>query len=93
MKYDYVYDSSVMRGEKEYSIEKVHSDSLTQPIYVLFQQEGVYLAADASGNLRSAARMGLNCSGTKPMGKENAFSAFTARSVTGLSPSVSPSRK
>ena len=49
MKYDYIYDSSAVRGEKEYSIENVHPDSLTQPVYVLFQQEGVYLAADGSG--------------------------------------------
>ena len=50
MKYDFIYDSSTISGDKEYSLEKSQSDSLTQPIYVLFYQEGVYLEADAQGN-------------------------------------------
>ena len=73
MKYDYVYDSSVIRGEKEYSIEKVHSDSLTQPIYVLFQQEGAYLAADASGNAAICSANGAELFRDKADGQGKCF--------------------
>lgn len=73
MKYDYIYDSSAVRGEKEYSIEKVHPDSLTQPIYVLFQQQGVYLAADGSGNAAIYSVDGVELFRDKADGKGKCF--------------------
>lgn len=73
MKYDYIYDSSLVCGEKEYSIEKVHSDSLTQPISVLFQQECVYLEADGSGNAAIYNMDGIELFRGKADGKGKCF--------------------
>ncbi len=50
MEFSFIYDSSVISIEKEYSLERERFDSPIVPIYVLFSQEGVYLEADASGN-------------------------------------------
>ena len=79
MKYDYIYDSSTMSGDKEYSIEKVHPDSLTQPIYILLQQEGVYLEADAHGNAAIYNMDGVELFRDKADGKGKCFFGIYCR--------------
>ncbi|MBQ2445398.1 MAG: hypothetical protein II272_03055 [Oscillospiraceae bacterium] len=50
MKYDFIYDSSKMSGEREYPMERDRFDSPIIPVVILFRQENVYLEADADGN-------------------------------------------
>ena len=44
MKYDFIYDSSVVSGERNYEFKRVDS------LHVLFEKENVCLEVDAYGN-------------------------------------------
>ena len=50
MKYDFIYDSSKMSGEKNYEFKEERGDSPICSVYILFEKEGVCLQADEAGN-------------------------------------------
>ena len=76
MEYNFVYDSSKLSGEKNYSIERERYDSPIIPFYVLFEQEGVYLEADADGNSAIFSLDGVELFRDKADGQGRYFSEF-----------------
>lgn len=76
MKYDVIYDSGYMAGEKEYAMERAHFDSPIVSVTVLFQQEKVYLQADSDGNAVFYNEEGAQLYKTQADGKGLCFSRF-----------------
>ncbi len=76
MNYNSIYDSSKISGEKEYSIKREHYDSPILPYYVLFQQENVYLEADADGNAILYNLEGVELFRDKADRQDRYFSSF-----------------
>lgn len=50
MKYDFVFDSRNVSGEKNYEFKREHYDSPVFSLYILFEKENVCLEVDADGN-------------------------------------------
>ena len=72
MKYNFVYDSSKMSGEKNYEF-KERSDSPICSVCVLFEKEAVCLQADEAGNAIFSDRNGTELRRDKADGQGHCF--------------------
>ena len=84
MEYNYIYDSSRTSGEKDITIERERYDAPITPVYVLFQQEAVYLEADAYGNAAIFDLNGGELFRAKADGKGRYFSEFYCKVKDGV---------
>ena len=50
MKYDYIYDSSKMSGEKDYNFKNDYHSSNILSSFIYFEKENLYLEVDEVGN-------------------------------------------
>ena len=50
MKYDFIYDSSLVSGERNYNFKREHCDSPIFSLFILFEKENVCVEVDADGN-------------------------------------------
>ena len=84
MKYNCIYDSSRTSCEKNITMEREHYDSPIVPFYVLFQQEAVYLEADANGNAAIFDLEGGELFRAKADGKGRYFAEFYCKVEDGV---------
>ena len=84
MEYNFIYDSSVMVGEKEYSIKRECYNSPILPYHVLFVQEGIVLTADADGNAVFSNLEGTELFRDKADGQGRYFSGFYCKVKDGV---------
>ena len=76
MKYDFIYDSSKVSGEKDYNFKREHYDSPIFSLYILFEKENVCLEADADGNAIFSDANGVELYRSKADGQGRYFSEF-----------------
>ena len=76
MKYDFIYDSSRVSLEKDYDFKREHYDSPIFSRCILFEQEKVYLKADAEGNAVFFDADGAELYRDKADGQGRYFSEF-----------------
>ena len=76
MKNDFIYDSSEMTGEKNYSFKRKHDDSFIFFSYIFFEKENVYLQANEDGNVIFSDVNGIELFRDKADGQGRCFFEF-----------------
>ena len=74
MKYDFVFNSSNVLGEKDYEFKREHYDSPVFTLCIFFEKENVCLKVDADGNTIFSDVNGIELYRDKADGKGRFFS-------------------
>ena len=76
MKYDFIYDSSLVSGERNYNFKREHYDSPIFSLFILFEKENVCVEVDADGNAIFSDVEGTELHRDKADGQGCYFSEF-----------------
>lgn len=84
MKYDFIFDSSSVAGEKDYEFKREHYDSPVFSLHILFEKENVCLEADADGNAIFSDVNGVQLYRDKADGQGRYFSEVCCKVKDGV---------